>query len=78
MTVGNQVALPGLERKIAQVRQALSGTIPDGMLVRVSSIDDLPLSAYALHDRFVIDLLSALPERERLRFAGAARVNSVE
>ena len=73
MTVGDQAALPGLERKIAQARQALSGTVPDGLLVRVSSIDDLPQGAYALHDRFVIDLLSALPEAGRVRLAGAAR-----
>ena len=73
MTVGSQATLPGLERKIAQVRQALSGTVPDGMLVRVSSLDDRPQAAYALHDRFVIDLISALPEADRVRLAGTAR-----
>lgn len=72
MTVGSQATLPGLHRKLAQIRQALSGTVPDGMLVRVSSIDDRPEAAYAVHDRFVIDLLSSLPEADRVRLAGAA------
>lgn len=78
MTVGSQATLPGLERKLAQIRQALSGTVPDGMLVRVSSIDDRPEVAYAVHDRFVIGLLSALSEADRVRLAGAARTQPAE
>ncbi len=70
MMVGNQATLPGFSRKLAQVRQALSGRIPDGMLVRISSIDENPQEAYRLHDRFASDLLSALPEAGRVRMAG--------
>ena len=70
LTVGDQATLPGLSRKIAQLRFGLSGTVPDGMLVRVSSIDDSTVAAYALHDRFVVDLLATLPDSARMRLAG--------
>jgi hypothetical protein len=40
------------------------------MLVRVSSIDDSAEAAYAVHDRFVADLLSVVPEADRIRLAG--------
>ena len=70
LTVGERAALPGLSRKIAQLRHGISGTLPDGMLVRVSSIDESPLAAYALQDHFVLDLLAALPQSDRVRLAG--------
>lgn len=70
LTVGDQATLPGLARKLAQLRQVLSGRAPDGMLVRVSSIDDSAEAAYAAHDRFVADLLSVVPEADRIRLAG--------
>jgi EpsI family protein len=70
LTVGDQATLPGLARKLAQLRQVLSGRVPDGMLVRVSSIDDSAEAAYAAHDRFVADLLSVVPEADRIRLAG--------
>lgn len=70
LTVGDQAALPGLSRKMAQLRHGLSGILPDGMLVRVSSIDDSSAAAYARHDRFVLDLLATLPRGQRERLAG--------
>lgn len=70
LTVGDQAALPGLSRKIAQLRYGLGGTLPDGMLVRVSSIDDPTAASYALHDRFVLDLLATLPAGDRVRLTG--------
>lgn len=78
MTVGNQPTLPGLGRKLTQARHALSGRVADGMLVRVSSIDDSAVAAYAVHNRFIIDLLSALAEPERIRLAGTAHAKQVE
>lgn len=70
MTVGNDAALPGLSRKLAQFRQGLSGQVPDGFLVRVSSISESRPEAFALHDRFIANLLDALPESRRQRLAG--------
>jgi exosortase B len=61
MTVGDQLALPGLSRKLAQIRYGLQGQIPDGMLVRISSLDRESERAFALQAAFVADLQQHLP-----------------
>lgn len=73
LTVGDDAALPGLSRKLAQLRHGISGQIPDGFLVRVSSISESQNAAFALHDRFIADLLAVLPEPERRRLAGKSK-----
>jgi EpsI family protein len=70
VTVGETATLPGIERKLAQLRYGLTGVVPDGMLVRVSSIARDADAAYALQDRFVEQMLEAVDERYRLRIAG--------
>lgn len=59
-----------LERRLIELRLSLTGRVPDGMLVRVSSIDADSATAFTQHDRFVVDLLSALTEVQRQRFIG--------
>lgn len=71
ITVGDRAARPGLERKLAQLGLGLSGTIADGMLVRVSSLESDTPSGYALHDRFVRDLLGSLSPVARSRLLGS-------
>jgi EpsI family protein len=61
MTVGDNPALPGLQRKLAQIRYGLSGEIPDGMLVRVSSVGRDAAQEYALQARFIAALREAVP-----------------
>jgi EpsI family protein len=61
MTVGQQTTLPGLGRKLVQLRYGLLGEIPDGVLVRVSSLDGDSARAYAVHDDFVAALQRAVP-----------------
>ncbi|MES2260812.1 MAG: exosortase-associated protein EpsI, B-type [Pseudomonadota bacterium] len=70
ITVGDQAIRPGLQQKLQQLRYGLSGTVPDGMLVRVSTIGDDTAAAYALQDRFVGELLRSMPEKPRARLAG--------
>lgn len=70
VTVGDKATLPGIQRKLNQLIYGLSGTIPDGMLVRVSSIDADPGHAYQLQEAFIRDLLQAMPVQERARVAG--------
>ncbi|MEF8755260.1 MAG: exosortase-associated protein EpsI, B-type [Accumulibacter sp.] len=72
ITVGDQVTLPGISRKLLQIRYGITGKVPDGMLVRVSSISDQQASAYALHDEFIRDLLAATTAEDRIRLAGRA------
>jgi hypothetical protein len=50
----------------------LSGQIPDGMLVRVSTIDANDAGAYRVQDRFVNQMLDALKPHDRVRLMGAA------
>jgi EpsI family protein len=70
LTIGDQTALPGLSRKLQQLRYGLAGEVPDGMLVRVSSLDRDPAAAYRLQDQFIGRLLAAMPEADRSRIAG--------
>lgn len=68
--IGNKVANGGTDRKLAQMRYAFSGYIPDGMLVRISSVEKQPASAYTVHMHFARDLQAALPEDFRVRLYG--------
>ena len=70
VTVGEMATRPGWERKVAQWRYGLRGVIPDGMLVRVSSIDRNFEGAYELQERFVASMLSAIKPEHRVRLAG--------
>ncbi|MBU1363492.1 MAG: EpsI family protein [Gammaproteobacteria bacterium] len=75
ITVGNQVVESGLGKKIAELRYGLTGKIPDGMLVRVSSIDANLQNAYLNQDAFLNDLISALDDKSRDKFIGATNRN---
>lgn len=71
LTVGEEAALPGLSRKLAQLRQRLTKAEPEGMLVRVSSLDIASPVARALHDRFIADLFAGLPDSAARRLFGS-------
>lgn len=73
VTVGNKAAHAGWEQKLAQLAYGLSGRIPDGMLVRVSSIDRTASHAYRVHEEFINSLLATLNEPGRSRIAGRFR-----
>ncbi len=68
--MGDQVVRTRLQRRWAEITQGLTGEIPDGLLFRVSSIDTDTARAYALHDRFVNDLLAASSADDRMRLSG--------
>lgn len=58
--VGDRVALSGTEQKLAQLSYSTRGVIPDGMLVRVSSIDGDTAKAYRDQEKFVADMARAV------------------
>ena len=60
VVVGDHVALSGTEQKLAQLSYSTRGVIPDGMLVRVSSIDTDFSHAYGLQERWVQALVTAV------------------
>lgn len=70
ITIGDSATLPGVGRKLAQIAYGLRGTVPDGVLVRVSSIDVSSDSAYGLQDQFITQMLNAVDPDTRLRIAG--------
>jgi EpsI family protein len=71
-TVGDRAIRDKFDQRIVEIRLGLTGQIPDGLLFRVSSIDGTPAHAYAEQDKFVRDLLKALPAQDRLRLSGLA------
>lgn len=69
--VGEGVAISGTDQKLMQLRYGLRGVIPDGMLVRVSSVDRDVDRAYALHRDFVESMAAQMPPADRLRVMGS-------
>jgi EpsI family protein len=72
-TMGERVVLGRLERLRVQLAHGLQGRVPDGLLVRVSSIDPDPARAHAAQAAFVGDLAAAVPSQYAARLVGAAR-----
>jgi EpsI family protein len=70
MKVGDDVATGVFDRQIARMKYGLEGIIPDGALIRVSTIGLSKASAYKLQDKFVQDLLHALSVKDRKFFTG--------
>lgn len=70
ITVGDRAIRPGLQQKLQQLRYGLGGTVPDGMLVRVSSIDTDEQAAFALQQRFITEMLQGVNAPAQVRLAG--------
>ncbi|HEX5126927.1 MAG TPA: EpsI family protein [Rhodocyclaceae bacterium] len=70
-TMGNEVVLSLFDRQIVQLKYALSGVIPDGYLVRVSSIGDDEASENALQQQFSEALMAAVSPDLRRRLIGS-------
>lgn len=68
--VGDKLARGNIELGLSRISYGMRGQIADGLLVRVSSIDrDLP-HAYKQQERFINDLIGAIPEGERKALIG--------
>ena len=70
ITVGDQVVSSDLQKKRTEISHALHREIPDGMLVRFSSIDSDSKRAYAMQEHFAQAMLDAIAPESRPRFAG--------
>ena len=60
LTIGDEIVKDRLQKRMDAIRLALTGQIPDGLLFRASSIDEDPARAFAMQQRFVADLMSAI------------------
>lgn len=70
VVVGNKQTQFGMHMKLAQMRYTLTGIIPDGMLVRVSSINPDEKGAYEDQTEFIRAMLAAVRDNERERITG--------
>ncbi len=70
IVVGDEVVPSRTAQKLVKIRYGFRGQIPDGMLVRISSIDNEPDRAFALQAEFTRDLSVAIPADERWRVLG--------
>lgn len=68
--LGDELVADETQFKLRQLSLGASGAIPDGMLVRVSSIDDSKAGAYQLHEAFVRAMAQALTPSQQKRVLG--------
>jgi EpsI family protein len=72
-TVGDRVVEGTIYKRLVEMRYGLTGQIPDGLLFRVSSIDADPARAYVVHEKFVNQMLEAIPAEDRQRLSGLGK-----
>ena len=70
--VGDRIALSGTEQKLAQLSYTTRGVIPDGMLVRVSTIDSNAQKAYGVQDAFIAQMTRGMTPESRSRVVGTS------
>jgi EpsI family protein len=71
--VGDDIPQTQIQRLLTKFRMGLVREIPDGLLVRVSSISTNLDSAFAIQDEFIRDLLHAIaPENRQFVIGGLA------
>ena len=72
LTVGDQVIKTPMEKRIAEIRLGLTGQIPDGLLFRMSSIDNDNGRGFAMQQKFAADMMAAVPAATRRQLSGLA------
>jgi EpsI family protein len=68
--IGDAVPYGTFQKRLVELRFAMTGRIPDGILVRVSSIDPQTEQAYAMQTRFANAMIAAIAPEHRSRFVG--------
>lgn len=70
-TMGNQVVLSRTERFMVQLKYSVAGVIPDGLLVRVSSLNANSAEGYALQQAFLNQLMSKVDKTASVKLLGS-------
>ena len=68
--VGTSAVTSKFQQRMVEVKMGMTGQIPDGLLFRVSSIDEVPARAFAVQETFVGALLEAVASKDRPRLSG--------
>jgi EpsI family protein len=72
MRVGNDISNGIVDRQLIRLKYGLQGLIPDGALIRVSTVGLQPEAAYRLQDQFIRDLLGAVAPQDLKFFTGVS------
>lgn len=70
-TVGEYTAVSGKDQKVMQLKYGLRGIVPDGMLVRVSSIGKDEEAAFKLQAQFIAEMKQAMDAKIQPRVFGS-------
>lgn len=76
--MGDEATISNTQRRLVAIRFGLKRLIPEGMLVRVSSINPNMNDAIALHARFINNLIASVPLQDRERVIGKVNFNGSE
>lgn len=68
--MGETLPQTGEQQRMARLENAVKGFVPDGILVRCSTVGD-PTEAFKIVDRFVISMLEAVPAARRPALVGS-------
>jgi hypothetical protein len=72
MRVGNDISNGAIDHHLSRLKYGLRGMIPDGALIRISTIGLPREAAFKLQDQFIRDLLAAIPPQELKFFTGVS------
>jgi EpsI family protein len=70
MRVGNDIATGVVDRQIIRLKYGLRGIIPDGALIRISTIGLSEEMSFRVQDQFIRDFLAAIAPQDRKFFTG--------
>jgi len=71
---GDTITRGGVDKKLAEIQYSLRNRIPDGLLIRISSIDPNLQRAYRIQDQFAAALVDSMPPVVRIRFTGTGNL----
>ena len=72
ITLNDRALMPGVQRKLEQIKLGLSGLIPDGMLFRMSTVGIPQQQSFTVQEGFARSLEQSLPPELRSRYFGKA------
>jgi EpsI family protein len=70
MRVGNDIATGVIDRQIIRLKYGLRGIIPDGALIRISTVGLSQEMSFKVQDQFIRDFLDAVAPQDRKFFTG--------
>jgi len=70
LLVGDKITHFGYPQRYLAIRYGLQGVIPDGVLVRVSSVGPDNQAGFALQERFILELLATMAPARLPRLLG--------